>query len=486
MWYKVANASEYLVITGVGIDDIKLAKKAWIMPGQTCTVFDMTPVNYTFQVQAMSSEMLPFTLPAVFTIGPRTDDMPSLHKYAKLLCRQDQLSNNVRDLVLGIIEGETRVLAASMTMEDVFKMTKEFKEQVFDKVQLELNQFGLWIYNANVKQLVDAPGQEYFSYLGQKIQMEAANKARVDVAEAKKNGEIGSKERQGLTLQNAAKINAETKIFRTKREGEEKMEGIRTRTQVKVFENMREAEVAEANADLMKKKAGWTKEAHVAEVEASKAVALREAELQKEVERMNALTRKEKLTAELLTEANVEYETQVQSANSEFYKEQKATDAVLYQREKEAEAQKATAEAQLYARQQAADGDFYARKKATEAELYARQQAADAKCYARKKEAEGLMALGHAQGAYLLSLLDPVGGNYAAIRDFMMIKSGMLQEVAKINAEAVRGLKPKISIWTNGCGEGGDGGANGAMKEIAGVYKALPPLFHTVHEQTGI
>ncbi|XP_068326854.1 flotillin-like protein 4 [Pyrus communis] len=450
MWYKVANASEYLVITGVGIEDIKLAKKAWIMPGQTCTVFDMTPVNYAFQVQAMSSEMLPFTLPAVFTIGPRTDDMPSLHKYAKLLCRHDQLSNNVRDLVLGIIEGETRVLAASMTMEDVFKMTKEFKEQVFDKVQLELNQFGLWIYNANVKQLVDAPGQEYFSYLGQKIQTEAANKARVDVAEAKKNGEIGSKERQGLTLQNAAKINAETKIFRTKREGEEKMEGIRTRTQVKVFENVREAEVAEADADLMKKKAGWTKEAHVAEVEASKAVALREAELQKEVERMNALTRKEKLTAELLTEANVEYETKVQSANSEFYKEQKATDAVLYQREKEAEAQKATAEAQLYARQQAA---------------------------------EGLMALGHAQGTYLLSLLDPVGGNYAAIRDFMMIKSGMLQEVAKINAEAVRGLKPKISIWTNGCGEGG---ANGAMKEIAGVYKALPPLFNTVHEQTSM
>ncbi|KAM0968930.1 hypothetical protein ACFX13_017511 [Malus domestica] len=486
LWYRVANASEYLVITGVGIDDVKLAKKAWIMPGQSCSVFDMSPVNYTFEVQAMSSEKLPFILPAVFTIGPRVDDVPSLHKYAKLLCRHDQLSSHVKDLVQGIIEGETRVLAASMTMEDVFKGTKEFKKEVFDKVQLELNQFGLLIYNANVKQLVDVRGHEYFSYLGQKIQMEAANKARVDVAEAKKKGEIGSKEREGLTLQNAAKIDAETKIFRTQREGEGKMEEIKTRTEVKVFENIREAEVAKANAELAKKKAGWAKEAHVAEVEASKAVALREAELQKEVERMNALTRTEKLKAELLTEASVEYETKVQSANSEFYKEQKAADAILYQREKEAEAQKATAEAQLFARQQAADGDFYAKKKATEAELYARQQAADAECYAKQKEAEGLMALGQAQGAYLRSLWDALGGNYAAMRDYMMINSGMFQEIAKINAEAVRGLQPKISIWTNNGGEGGDGGANGAMKEIAGVYKALPPLFNTVHEQTGM
>lgn len=75
-------------------------------------------------------------------------------------------------------------------MEQIFKGTKEFKQEVFDKVQLELNQFGLIIYNANVKQLVDVPGHEYFSYLGQKVQMEAANQARIDVAEAKMKGEV--------------------------------------------------------------------------------------------------------------------------------------------------------------------------------------------------------------------------------------------------------------------------------------------------------
>ncbi|CAA3028694.1 Hypothetical predicted protein [Olea europaea subsp. europaea] len=464
--YRVASASEYLVITGGGITDIKIAKKAWILPWQSCAVFDVSPVNYTFEVQAMSAEKLPFVLPAVFTIGPRIDDEASLLKYAKLISPHDKLSNHVKELVQGIIEGETRVLAASMTMEEVFRGAKEFKQEVFEKVQLELNQFGLLIYNANVKQLVDVPGHEYFSYLGQKTQMEAANQAKVDVSEAKMKGEIGSKLREGQTLQNAAKIDAETKIISTQRQGEGKKQEIQVRTDVKVFENQKEAEVAEANAELAKKKAGWAKESQVAEVEASKAVALRDAELQREVERMNALTRTEKLKAEFLSKASVEYETKVQEANWELYKKQKAAEAYLYEKEKEAQAQKAAAEATFYQRQQIVDGELYA----------------------KKKEAEGLIAIAEAQGIYLRTLLDSLGGNYAALRDYLMISGGMFQEMAKINAEAVRGLQPKISIWTNGGREAADGagGGNNAMKEISGVYKMLPPLFKTVNEQTGM
>ncbi|XP_010244755.1 PREDICTED: flotillin-like protein 4 [Nelumbo nucifera] len=464
--YKVASPSEYLVITGVGIQDIKLAKKAWILPGQSCTVFDISPVNYTFEVQAMSAEKLPFVLPAVFTIGARADDEASLLKYAKLITPHDKLSSHVKELVQGIIEGETRVLAASMTMEEIFRGTKEFKQKVFEKVQLELNQFGLLIYNANVKQLVDVPGHEYFSYLGQKTQMEAANQAKIDVAEAKMKGEIGAKLREGQTLQNAAKIDAETRIISTQRQGEGKKEEIKVKTDLRIYENQKEADVAEANAELAAKKAGWTQQAQMAEVESAKAVAVREAELQREVERMNALTRTEKLRAELLSKASVEYETRVQEANWELYKKQKAAEAVLYEKEKEAEAQKAIAEASLYAR----------------------QQVADAELYAKKKEAEGIMVLAQAQAVYLRTLLEALGGNYSALRDYMMINGGMFQQLAKINAEGLQGLQPKISVWTGGSVGEADGDGNGcsAMKEVAGVYRMLPPLLATVHEQTGM
>jgi len=95
--------------------------------------------------------------------------------------------------------------------------------------------------------------------------------------------------------------------------------------------------------------------------------------------------------------------------------------------------------------------------------------------------------MGQAQSAYLSAMLGALGGSYGALRDYLMISSGVYQEMARINADAIRGLEPKISVWTNG-GEGGDasGGGGGAMKEMAGVYKMLLPLLTTVHEQTGM
>ncbi|KAK2982838.1 hypothetical protein RJ640_021328 [Escallonia rubra] len=401
--YKVAGPSEVLAITGSFIQDIKLAKKKFIFPGQKCIRVDISPVNYTFDVQAMSAEKLSFVLPAVFTIGPRVDDHESMLKYAKLISSHDKLSSHVQELVKGVIEGETR------------------------------------IYNANVKQLVDVPGHEYFSYLGQKTQMEAANQA---------------KERDGLTVQNAAKIDAETKIRSTQRQGEGKKEEVRVKTEVQIFENQREAEVVEANTELAKKKAVWSQSAKLAEVEAAKAVAIREAELQREVEKKNALTRTEKLKAENLSKASVEYDIKVQEANSELYKKQKAAEGVLFESQKIAEANKAS----------------------SDASLYTRQQAANAELYAMQREAEGIAALAQAQGSYLRELLAAVNGDYKALRDFIMIDRGIPQEMARLNASAVQGLQPKISIWS---GANGDQGG-GAMKDVAGVYKMLPPLFQTL------
>ncbi|CAN6293210.1 unnamed protein product [Urochloa humidicola] len=358
-----------------------------------------------------------------------------------------------------------------MTMEEIFRGTKSFKQAVFENVQLELNQFGLIIYNANVKQLVDVPGHEYFSYLGQKTQEEAVNQAKVDVAEARMKGEVGAKEREGTTRQNAAKVEAETKVFTVKRQGEGAKEEARVKAEVKVFENEREAEVAAANSELAMKKAGWEREARVAEVEAAKAVAIRDAELQVEVERRNAARETEKLKAEKLSKAVVEYEMKVQEANWELYNRQKAAEARLFEQEKEAEATRAAAEAA-----------FFARQREAEAELYAKQ-----------KEAEGLAAMGDAQSAYLSAMLGVLGGSYGALRDYLMVSSGVYQEMARINADAVRGLQPKISVWSGGVSAGGEGGGGdagssggGAMKEVAGVYKMLPPLLTTVHEQTGM
>ncbi|KAF6160001.1 hypothetical protein GIB67_033085 [Kingdonia uniflora] len=66
------------------------------------------------------------------------------------------------------------------------------------------------------------------------------------------------------------------------------------------------------------------------------------------------------------------------------------------------------------------------------------QQSADGELFTKKREAEGLMTLAEAQGDYVRTLLDAVlGGNYAALKDNMMINGGMFQELANINVRAV-------------------------------------------------
>lgn len=76
-------------------------------------------------------------------------------------------------------------------MEEIFKERQLFKNKVIENVQTELNQFGLRIYNANVKELQDTAGSEYFKFLSRKAHEGASNQAKVDVANACMMGEIG-------------------------------------------------------------------------------------------------------------------------------------------------------------------------------------------------------------------------------------------------------------------------------------------------------
>lgn len=80
--------------------------------------------------------------------------MESLEKYACLLTGQNDTQTgtpqpnasgrgHVQDIVKGIIEGETRVIVSGMSMEEIFKERKMFKEKVISNVQTELSQFGL-------------------------------------------------------------------------------------------------------------------------------------------------------------------------------------------------------------------------------------------------------------------------------------------------------------------------------------------------------
>ncbi|EWC46561.1 hypothetical protein DRE_04284 [Drechslerella stenobrocha 248] len=464
--YHISDPNQYLALTGAGIEGVKIAKKAFVLPFQKVTRISITPFDFSLQLQAMTIEKLSFALPAVFTIGP-SDDLEALVKYATLLTgggdgTKASGQSHVQDIVKGIIEGETRVIVSSLTMEEIFRERQIFKQKVIQNVQEELSQFGLKIYNANVKELQDSPGNQYFSSLAQKAHESAINTARVDVAEARMKGEIGEKEKQGLTKQQISKIEAETSIRETERKKEK----------------------AAAEADLTNKQTELDRDIKLARISASRAAEARDAELQRDVEAKRAQTELERLRATDVTKAMAKRETDKEAADAKFYTQNRNADAEFYTLNKDADArfytQNRDADALIYKKTKEVEAAYLQATRAAEANYFAKEREAQANLITRKLEAEGISALAKSYG----ELSQALGGSEGLLK-YLMLEKGTYGEMARANAEAIRGLQPKINVW-NTTSAGGEGGAGDPAAAIRNIFQALPPLFSTIEDQTGI
>lgn len=473
MSYRIAAPNEYLAVTGMGVKAVKICKAAWIYPFQRCMRFSVQPDDYAMNLQAMTVEKLQFQLPVVFTVGPdvnargynainashentdvrlREDRGDALMKYAMLLADADDSAkkskeNNparmhIESIVKGIIEGEVRVLVSSMTMEEIFTEREVFKKRIFKNIQSELDQFGLKIYNANVKELRDAPNSSYFESLSRKAHEGATNQARIDVADAQLKGNVGEAQRKGEQDREIAKINAETSIQRTQRD----------------------ADRAAAESALHVRQAELTKEVEIARVEGQRALELRDEDLKKEVEVKRAGAEMERLRARDVVKATIEREGKQQAADAHAYEIEADAKANYEKSAREADAQ-------TYRTRQEADAHAYAATKRAEADLVAAQ-----------KQAEGMSAMADAYGKMAQAFGGPAG-----LLQYMMIEKGTYQELAQANAKAVHGMQPKISVWNTGAqGAAGEGGNASATDTMRNVYQMLPPLMSTINEQTGI
>lgn len=469
MLYTVANADEYLAITGGGISRVKIIKSAWVWPWQKVQRFSIQPQDFALNLQAMTKEKLQFLLPVVFTVGPDVnqrgenaarlaendvhvpeDRGDALMKYAMLLAdaeegRGVQKGQHIENIIKGIIEGETRVLVSSMTMEEIFTARDQFKKAIFRNIQGELDQFGLKIYNANVKELRDAPESSYFASLSRKAHEGAINQARIDVAEAQRKGNVGEAQRQGEQNREIAKINAETAVQKTERDSEK----------------------AKAEAVLATRKTAFNRDVNIAQIEATRQTEARDEELRKDVEVKRAQTELERLRASDVVKATIARESKQQAADAKNYEEQQRSNAAFYSEQK-------AADAAAYKVRVQAEASFIAAAKEAEADLV-RQQ----------KQAAGLSAM----AAAYADLSHAFGGPSGLIQ-YLMIERGVYTDLAKANAEAVRGLNPKMTIWNTGAQAGGasngESSSQGGMDSIRNMYQMLPPLMSTINEQTGI
>ncbi len=69
-------------------------------------------------------------------------------------------------------------------------------------------------------------------------------------------------------------------------------------------------------------------------------------------------------------------------------------------------------------------------------------------------------------------------GGPAGLIQFLMIEKGIYTGLARANADAVRGLNPKMTIWNTGSqagssSEAGEGSGMGGVESIRNMYQVL-------------
>jgi flotillin len=171
-------------------------------------------------------------------------------------------------------------------------------------------------YNANVKELQDSPGSEYFAFLRRKAQEGALNQAKIDVAEARMKGEIGEADKKGQTKQEVSKIDADTAVLETERI----------------------AEKSKADSELSNRQTKFDTSVKLAKINAQREAESRDADLQKQVESKRAETELERLRASDVAKSKAARESAEQKANASYFTEKTGADARLYKEKVEADA----------------------------------------------------------------------------------------------------------------------------------------------------
>jgi flotillin len=160
--------------------------------------------------------------------------------------------------------------------------------------------------------------------------------------------------------------------------------------------------MAHAKAKMAIESTDFNNNMQIAEITAKAKAEIRDAELQRELEVKRAFVIAEKFRAENLSKAIVDAEAMKTIADANYYKAKTDSDAEYYMKEKEAQSLQSVYEAQ----------------------------------------AEGIQ-----------QLHDSMNGDNRAIIQYLFMERGVYKDMAYVNANAVTGLQPEITVWGTGFGQ---------------------------------
>ncbi len=401
---------------------------------------DLTPIPIDIRLEgALSKQNIRVNTPSTFTVGISTE--PGVMENAAERLLGLGLAE-IKELAKDIIFGQMRVVIATMDIEEINADRDKLIANISTGVEVELKKVGLRLINVNVQDITDASG--YIDALGQEAASKAIAEAKIKVAEAERDGEIG------------AAVAVRDKRIEVANADATATEG----------ENTAKVKVANSNADRRVKEAEAERQAITSEKVAA-AKALEDSYVAEEAaEKQRAVREKATQEADIMVQAQIDKEKAIVDAEAKA--------------ESIRRTEKGNADAVRLRKQADADGIKFVKSAEADGLRFQLNAEADGTRMKLLAEAEGVEALLKNKAKGFAEIIQACNSDEQAK---VMLVIEQLPKLVEEQVKAISGLKiDKVTVWDSGNGEDGKGKTAGFLSGLAGV---LPPL-HELTRNVGV
>lgn len=412
---------------------------------------------------ALSKKNIRVNVPSTFTIGiSRAPNIMQNAAQRLLGLAEREVAHQARDIILG----QTRLVIATLTIEEINQDREKFLDLVNKFCAGELGKIGLEVINVNVRDITDESG--YIDAIGKKAAAEAINQAKIEVAAANRDGAIGQADADRDKEVQVAQQQAQATAGQKQAERDQ-------RIAVAKFEA--EGVTGEATASREQEVAVAAQRARTAEgkKQADAEQRIKVAELE-----ANAVEGENKSKAEIADyEATLEERQANARRRGEVAMAEAAKDVLMAEKEQEiAQLEKDIIAKEMIQRKQV---EIDAEAQAEKARRIAKGEA-DAILAKYMAEADGTKAVLAAKASGYEALLKICGSEKQLAPTLLMVEK--LPELVREQVKAIQNLKiDKVTVWDSG--QGGADGSGSTAGFLRGLIGALPPM-HELAEQAGI
>ena len=367
---------------------------------------------------ALSLQNIRINVPSTFTIGVSTEPSIMANAAERLLGFRIE---DIEEMAKEIIFGQLRLTVATLTIEQINQDRDAFLELIQKNVGAEMRKVGLYLINVNIADITDE--SDYIDSIGKKAAATAVEQARVDVANAERDGAIGAAKADRAREIEVAENQAEAEKGRKAAEADQRVFVEQQEALAVSGENAAQAEIAQVNADLSEAEASAKQRADIATANAE--AAIQRAVYSEEEERLKA--------SEIVKENIVKQQVEI------------AADA-------EAERQRRVARGE-----------------------------ADAILAKYEAEAEGIQKVLDAKAQGYNNLVSSASGDPKAAATLLMVEK--IEAMVSAQVEAIRNLKiDKITVWDSG---NSPDGSSATSNFVSSLVQSLPPI-HDVAKMSGV